>query len=505
MINVYDVAFPIVTLIAFALLTIPVFRLIRKTQHQTGLTLGWFALVFGVTFVAVANLANRYYQIPLDQSFVNITLSTTPDSEFNAVSSVFMIDGISVYMIIIAVAVSAIIMLYALFYVDPSKRPSERYFALMLLLTAALIGAVSAGDLLSLFIFWEVAAAGSSFLMLYKKNRRSLNAALKYIVMIVIASAFIVFGLSLIYGITGTMNFWGVREALIALSDKSLLVLALIFMAAGYAIEAAIVPFHFWLPDAYNAAPASSSAFLSALIDQGSYYVLIRVLIFILTPTIVLDWTLMLAVMAAFTMIVGNLFALIQNNIKMLMGNICVADVGYNLVAITSVTQIGLQGNLYFFLIGGLTTALSFMTVGVINHYGFKSMSDFSGLGRKMPIAGISLLIAAFSFAGVPPLGGFIAKYLVFTAAIESGTYTWLAVIGVIMSVLQTAYLFRLVNVMYARKPKDETRIREPKRLLIPILILVGALIILGLFPSIVLDPIQHAVNQLPQIIHPLA
>jgi NADH-quinone oxidoreductase subunit N len=503
MINVYDVAFPIVTLIAFALLTVPVFRLIRKTHHQTGLSLGWFALVFAVTFAAVANLATRYYQIPVDQSFVNITLSTTPNSSLNSISSVFMIDGISIYMVIIAVAVSAILMLYALFYVDPSKRPSERYFALMLLLTAALIGAVCAGDLLSLFIFWEVAAAGSSFLMLYKKNRRSLNAALKYIVMIVIASAFIVFGLSLIYGITGTMNFWGVREALIALSDKSLLVLALIFMSAGYAIEAAVVPFHFWLPDAYNAAPASSSAFLSALIDQGSYYVLIRVLIFILTPTVVLDWTLMLAVMAAFTMIVGNLFALIQNNIKMLMGNICVADVGYNLVAITSVTAIGLQGNLYFFLIGGITTALSFMTVGVINHYGFKSMNDFSGLGRKMPVASISLLIAAFSFAGVPPLGGFIAKYLVFTAAIESGTYTWLAVIGVIMSVLQTAYLFRLVNVMYARKPKIEGRVKEPKRLLIPILILVGALIVLGLFPSIALDPIQHAVNQLPQIIHP--
>ena len=505
MIGVYDVAFPIVTLIVFALLTVPIFRFIRKTGHKTGWTLVWFALVFAVSFAAVANLANQYYQSnPLDQSFVNITLSTNPNSSNASISSAFMIDGISIYMSIIAVAVSAIVMFYAIFYINPAERPSERYFALMLILTAALIGAVCAGDLLTLFIFWEAAAAGSSFLMLYKKNRRSLNAALKYIVMIVIASAFIVFGLSLVYGITGTLNFWAVKATLTALQDKSLLVLALIFISAGYAIEAAIVPFHFWLPDAYNAAPASSSAFLSALVDQGSYYVLIRVLIFILTPvgtSAVLDWTLMLAVMAAFTMIVGNMFALIQNNVKMLIGNICVADVGYNLIAITSVTQTGLQGNLYFFLIGGITTALAFMTVGVINHYGFKTLDDFSGLGRKIPLASFALLIAAFSFAGVPPLGGFIGKYLVFTAAIESGTYTWLAVIGVIMSVLQTAYLFRLVNIMYARKPKDETRIREPKRLLIPIFILVGALIILGLFPSIVLDPIQHAANQLPLIL----
>jgi NADH-quinone oxidoreductase subunit N len=496
MVSIFDVAFPIITLVAFALLTIPIFKLIRKTTHITVLTLSWFGLVFAVAFAAVANLAIQYYKVPLDQSFVNITLSTTPNA-FSNVSSALMIDGISVYMTIIMVAVSAVVILYSVFYIDPAKRPSERYFAIMLLLVAALIGAVCAGDLLTLFIFWEAAAAGSSFLMLYRKNRESINSTLKYIVMIVIASAFIVFGLSLVYGITGTLNFWAVKEALMALGDKSLLILAFIFIAAGYAIEAAIVPFHFWLPDAYNAAPSSTAAFLSALVDQGSYYVLIRVLIFILVPTGVLDWRLMLAVMAAFTMVVGNLFALIQKNVKVLIGNICVADVGYNLVAITSVTSIGLQGNLYFFLIGGITTALAFMIVGIMNHYGFKTMKDFAGIGRKMPLTSFALLIAALSFAGVPPLGGFIGKYLVFTAAIESN-FTWLAVIGVIMSVLQTAYLFRLVNVMYAKKPADETKIKEPIRLLIPIFILVGAVIILGLFPSIVLDPIQHVVNQFP-------
>jgi NADH-quinone oxidoreductase subunit N len=207
----------------------------------------------------------------------------------------------------------------------------------------------------------------------------------------------------------------------------------------------------------------------------------------------------MLAFMAAFTMIIGNMFALIQNNVKTLIGNICVADVGYNLVGITSVTALGLQGNLYFFLIGGLTTALAFMAVGIVNHYGFKTLDDFSGIGRKMPLVSFALLIAAFSFAGVPPLGGFIAKYLVFTAAIQSN-FTWLAVIGVLMSVVQTAYLFRLVNIMYAKKPKDETKIKEHKKLLIPIFILVAAIIILGLFPSILLDPIQHAAQQLQHL-----
>ena len=194
-----------------------------------------------------------------------------------------------------------------------------------------------------------------------------------------------------------------------------MLIIAFVFIAAGYAIEAAIVPFHFWLPDAYQAAPAPSSAFLSALVDQGSYYILIRILLYIVIPTgptAALDWTFMLAILAALTMIVGNVFALIQNDVKRLIAYICVADVGYNLIAITSYTSLGLIGNLYFFLIGGITTALAFMAVGIINKHGFKTLDDISGIGKKMPLASLALVIAGLSFIGVPPFGGFIAKYL---------------------------------------------------------------------------------------------
>ncbi len=496
MVGIVDVVLPIISLVTFALLTLPVFKAIRKTQHRTALTLIWFSAVFLVSGAAVANLASQYYSLASPETalpFLNITLTGTPLADF---SSAFMIDGISIYMAIMFIAVSAVVLFYSVFYMDPSKRPSERYFAIMIILTAALIGAVFSGDLLTLFIFWEAAAAGSSFLMIYKKDPVSLNSTLKYLVMIIIASAFIVFGLSIVYGLTGSLNFWVVRQALTALTDKTLLVIAFILIATGYAIEAAIVPFHFWLPDAYTAAPSSSAAFLSALIDQGSYYVLIRVLLFILTPSSVLNWTFMLAVMAALTMIVGNLFALIQDNVKRLIANICVADVGYNLVGITSVTALGLTGNLYFFLMGGITTALSFMAIGVINHHGFRTFEDFSGLGKKMPFVSLALVIAGLSFAGVPPFGGFMAKYLVFTAAIQANL-SWLAVIGVLTSVLQAAYLFRLVNYMYARNPKDESRIKEPKRLLIPIFILVAAIIILGAYPQIVFNLINPVVNQL--------
>lgn len=494
-VQIIDAVLPIIALVISAILTIPAFRVIRKTKHQIALASAWFIAVFAAAGLAVANLVIIYYSTS-PPPVMNLSLT---DSTLSVFSSALMIDAISIYMTVIIIALSAVITLYTVLFVGSSARPSERYFAIMLLLTASLMGAVLSGDLLTLFIFWEAAAAGAAFMMLYKKNALTLNSTLKYLVMIIIASAFVVFGLSLVYGITGSLNFMDVRQALMTLGDKSLLVIAFVFIAAGYAIESAIVPFHFWLPDAYTAAPSTSAAFLSALVDQGSYYILIRVLVFIITPTGALDWTFMLAIMAALTMVVGNLFALIQDNVKRLIANICVADVGYNLVAITSFTSLGIIGNMYFFLIGGITTALAFMVVGIINRHGFHTLEDFSGLGWKMPMVCLALVMAGMSFAGVPPFGGFLAKYLVFTAAIEANL-SWLAVIGVLTSVLQTAYLFRLINYMYAKKPKDETKIKESKRLLVPIFMLVTAIIVLGLYPDIVFHLVDPIVDQLPFI-----
>jgi proton-translocating NADH-quinone oxidoreductase chain N len=419
--------------------------------------------------------------------------------------SSFLIDAIAIYMAIIMVAIAAVVMIYTVFFMNSNERPADRYFAIMFILTGALVGAVLAGDLLTFFIFWEAATAAAAFLMMYRKNAFSLNATLKYLVMVIIASAFVLFGLSIVYGITGTLNYLALRDAIttVASSDQSLLIIAFIFIAAGYAIEAAIVPFHFWLPDAYTAAPAPSAAFLSALVDQGSYYILIRIFLYIILPPSAggaIDWTLMLAVMAALTMIIGNIFALIQNDIKRLVAYICVADVGYNLVAICSVTALGVAGNLYFFLIGGITTALAFMAIGIMNSHGFHTLDDFHGLGKKMPWASLALIMAGLSFAGVPPLGGFMGKYLVFTSAI-SANLTWLAVIGVLTSVLQTAYIFRLVNIMYGKPAKTDAPVKENKLLLIPVFIFVAAIFLLGLFPNGVLDLINPVISQLPFIV----
>jgi proton-translocating NADH-quinone oxidoreductase chain N len=320
---------------------------------------------------------------------------------------------------------------------------------------------------------------------------------MKYLVMVIIASGFIIYGLSLIYGLTGSLNFWTVKDALLTTNSPQLLLIAFAFLVAGYAIETAIVPFHMWMPDAYTAAPDSASAFLSAIVDQGSYYVLLRVLLFILTPTAVVDWRFTVAIFSALTMIVGNMFALAQQSVKRMVSYVCIADIGYNLIAITSITSIGLMGNLFFFFVAAMETALAFMTIGVFRRMGFETLEDLSGMGRKMPLTSLAFVCAALSFSGVPIFAGFIAKYMVFTSVLQSSV-AWLAIVGVLNSVLQTAYFLRVIHYFYGKPPKNDVEIKEPKKLLVPIYCLVIIIVILGLFPDLALNLLSSVTPFLP-------
>lgn len=494
MTSVLDVLAPTIIFTVCSVATVPLIAFIRKKtrSHQGLFTLAWISTVFAAAAISIVRLGTEYYGQP-QQSFLNVSLA---GGNLLSVSSAFLVDSVSVYMSTVYLIVGFVSCIYGVFYVKASERLSERYYALMLMTIGSVTAASFSGDLLTLFIFWEVSAASSCFLIVYRKTRDSLEASMKFLIMVVIASGFVVYGLSIVYGLVGSLNFWAVREALTVLENKQLLVVAFAFIATGYGIETAIVPFHMWLPDAYTAAPSSSSALLSAVVDQASYYVILRILIYILTPPLILDWPYALAIFSAITMTIGNLFALAQTNVKRLISYVCIADIGYNLVAITSVTPLGIMGNLYFFLVGGMTTALSFMLVGIFNKAGLKTLEDFSGAGLKLPATSIALTIAMLSFSGVPPLAGFMAKYMVFTAAIES-KIAWLAVVGVLNTVLQTAYFLRLIHYMYAKTPKKPMEKKIPRKLLAPPYLLVAAIIILGVYPALILGLTYPAAQQM--------
>jgi len=490
--NIVDVLLPTIVFTVCSILTVPLLRFVRKSKlDPQRFMVAWMILSFSVAAFSVFRLATEYFG--QSQSVLQIS---SADTILAPLSTVFLVDTVSVYMVITYLVVGSISCLYGVLHVNPKESLSERYYALLLIVTGTVIAATFSGDLLTLFIFWEATAAGSCFLVAYRKSRESLESALKYLIMVIIASGFIIYGLSLVYGLTGSLNFWTVKQVLLTTGNTQLLLVAFAFIVAGYAIETAIVPFHMWLPDAYTAAPASASAFLSALVDQGSYYILLRVLLFILTPPAVVDWRFTIAIFSALTMTVGNLFALAQESVKRMVSYVCIADIGYNLIAITSLTSIGLNGNLFFFFVAAMETSLAFMVIGVFKRMGLETLEDLSGMGRKMPLTSLAFVCAALSFSGVPLFAGFIAKYMVFTSVLQSSV-AWLALVGVSNSVLQSAYFLRVIHYLYAKAPKDDVDIKEPKKLLVPIYLLVIIIIILGIFPALALDLLSTASTSL--------
>jgi NADH-quinone oxidoreductase subunit N len=196
-------------------------------------------------------------------------------------------------------------------------------------------------------------------------------------------------------------------------------------------------------------------------------------------------------------MTVGNMFALAQETVKRMISYVCIADIGYNLIAITSLTPIGLQGNLFFFFVAAMETALAFMVIGIFKRMGLETLDDLSGMGRKMPLTSLAFVCAALSFSGVPLFAGFIAKYMVFTSVLKSSV-AWLAVIGVLNSVLQTSYFLRVIHHFYAKSPKSDTAIKEPLKLLIPIYCIVVIIVVLGLYPDLILDLLSTTSALLP-------
>jgi len=491
--NILDILLPTIVFTVCSLVTVPLLRSVRKTKiNLQYFMVAWIVVVFSAAAITLFRITNEYFG--QSQSFLQISSANTI---LAPLSSMFLVDTVSVYMVIAYMVIGSITCLYSVLHVNPKENLSERYFALLLMTIGSVTAATFSGDLLTLFIFWEATAAGACILVAYRKSRESLESAMKYLVMVIIASGFIIYGLSLIYGLTGSLNFWTVKDALLTTSNPQLLLIAFAFLVAGYAIETAIVPFHMWMPDAYTAAPDSASAFMSAIVDQGSYYVLLRVLLFILTPTAVVDWRFTIAVLSAVTMTVGNMFALAQENVKRMISYVCIADIGYNLIAITSLTPIGLQGNLFFFFVAAMETALAFMVIGIFRRMGLETLDDLSGMGRKMPLTSLAFVCAALSFSGVPLFAGFIAKYMVFTSVLKSSV-AWLAVVGVLNSVLQTSYFLRVIHHFYANPPKSDATIKEPLKLLIPIYCVVVIIVVLGLYPDLVLDLLSATSALLP-------
>jgi NADH-quinone oxidoreductase subunit N len=375
------------------------------------------------------------------------------------------------------------------------------YYSLILLSTIGMVLVAYSTDLVMLFVAWELMSIPTYVLVGFmKKNPSSNEAALKYFLFGALSSAIIVYGISLSYGLTGSTNIGEIIQSYSTL-DPSLLPLALLSVGmfiAGFGFKMGLVPFHQWLPDAYEGGPPTITALLAAGTKKAGFAAAIRIIVLGMV-VLNLDWTLALGVIAVMTMTIGNVAAIMQKNLARMLAYSSIAHAGYILIglAIAPYSSLGLQGSLYQILNHAVMKGAAFIAVaGIVTTLAVTNLDKLKGLGRRMPITSLGLVISLLALAGVPPLAGFWSKIMLFGGALDAGSTIWwapwLAIAGVLNSALSLAYYGWIMRKMYF-EGETQKRVPEPKSIIAIMVFSIIFLVGFGVYPDPIIKFVQFA------------
>ena len=415
--------------------------------------------------------------------------------------SCLRIDALSVFLASIFIFLGFFVAIYSIKYMEKDSGISL-YYALLLAMISGMMGVVFAGDFFTLFVFWELMCITSYVLVAFRKQHwEPVEAGLKYLVMSSAGSAAILFGLSILYGLTGTLNFVQLSKTFVLTSNVWGYV-SLVFILTGFGVKAAIFPLHMWLPDAHPAAPTSISALLSGIVIKTGIYAIIRSLFLIYFP-INFSWQTALMVVSIMTMCFGNLAALLQDDIKRLLAYSSIAQIGYIFFAIsvavtqTDVTIISysLTAALLHVMNHAVMKGLLFLCAGAfIYKAGTRSLRELAGIGHKMPITATMFTVGALAISGIPPLNGFVSEFMIASSGINSGMLVPTAIL-LANFLLSFAYYLRLIKIIVWSVPskKLEKTNEAPILMLFPILFLALSCIIIGLYPNPFIDMANKA------------
>ena len=399
-------------------------------------------------------------------------------------SGMFVRDVMADVSKVLIVLVSGLSLLYAWPYLRERNLYKGEVPVLVLLATSGMMMMVSAGNLLMVYLGLELLALCSYGLVaLNRDDGLSSEAAIKYIVLGSLASGLLLYGMSLVYGATGTLDLAGIHAASVQVEDRALLLTGLVFLVAGIAFKLGAAPFHMWLPDVYHGAPTPITLFISAGPKLAAFGMAYRLLEDGLGPMSE-QWQLLLAGLAAASLIIGNVIAIAQTNLKRMLAYSTVSHVGFLLIGLAGGEERGYAAALFYAISYALMSAAAFGSIVVLSRQGFEAdkIDDFKGLNARNPWqAGLVLCVMA-SLAGVPPFLGFWAKLLVLGAAVDAGL-VWLAILGVVCAVIGGYYYLRVIKVMYFDEPVGELPPPRKDRV-VPIVFGVNALalLVLGLF-----------------------
>jgi multicomponent Na+:H+ antiporter subunit D len=345
-----------------------------------------------------------------------------------------VVDGLSVFMLVIVNVISFLVTLYAIRYME-AYTAKEKFHTLLMLMLAGMNGVIISGDLFNLFVFLEIASVASYALVAFGTEQEELEASFKYMIMGSVATLLILVGIALVYAQTSTLNMADAARALLAHPNPKTILFVSILFLAGFGLKAALVPFHWWLPDAHPSAPAPISAMLSGLLIKTlGVYALVRIVFNIFDPTRLLPVFMFLG---ALSMLVGVFLAIGQWDFKRLLAYHSISQVGYIILGIGLGTPLGILGGLFHLLNHSIFKSLLFLNSGaVVYTTGTRELQELGGLREKMPVTGNTCLIASMSIAGIPPFNGFWSKLVIILACIQAGhpVYAAAAVVASIMT-----------------------------------------------------------------------
>ena len=408
------------------------------------------------------------------------------------------VDGFSTFFHVLVLAIGVVLILTSYEYMAVQKIRAGEYYGLILFGLVGMCLMSSAVELVLIFIALEISSISTYILAGFRRrSATSSEASLKYFLLGSFATAFFLYGVAMMFGATGSTNIDVISGALASANVPVLAYLAVALMFIGIGFKVAAAPFHIWTPDVYEGAPAPVVGFMSTAPKAAAFAVLLRILFETHAPgRFLLIW-----ISAALSMTLGNVAALVQDNVKRLLAYSSIAHAGYVLVAFAARPDLGAPAVMFY------TAAYAAMNVGafaVVSHFAnagerYVSVRDYSGLGRKSPILAGALGVFLISLIGIPITGGFFAKFYVFSAALQSGL-VWLTIIGVINSAIGAYYYLRLIVVMYMREPQEEVPLLPVSYPLgISIGIALAATIYLGVLPDRVLGYVQESGKRLVQ------
>ena len=421
-------------------------------------------------------------------------------------NNMLAVDNFALFFKLLFLGIAALVILASTDYVSKFTRFQGEYYALILLSTLGMMLMAATTELISLYVALELTSISLYVLVGFLKDPKSSEASLKYLLLGAIASAVLLYGMALIFGFTGKTQLGEIAQVIQTMSlsgilDSPGLILGIVLLVAGFGFKIAAVPFQMWVPDVYEGAPTPVTAYLSVASKAAGFAIILRVFYsaFGLPQWLSLDWGLVFAVLAAIGMTVGNVTALPQTNIKRMLGYSSIAQAGYLMVGLAAVglspvtDAVGRSAVLFFLASYALTNLGAFTAIiAISNKVNSDLIEDYSGMGKRAPLLALGLTLCLISLIGMPPAAGFIAKFYIFSGAVQHGLL-WLVIIAVLNSVISAYYYLRVVKVMWLGKPVSEEKVPSSGALRLALSVSCLGVLLLGIIPGFVMKLAEAA------------